>query len=236
MRNKLVLESLKTEYKKLFENVWEFGGGYGFRYHHGVRVMKYCQKIAEFPRFDNESINMDALLIGALFHDIGKIEAIDKNGQLIYGNYGGISHDALGAKIAPKYLEKFIKDKDLINQICLIISEQESKVVPTRIESKIIKDADRLDHYGVIHLWCSITHSNYHKKNIEGLKEFWEGEEGKKKYEANFSKFYFPEVRAIAEKRFKNLTKATELMFEEQSGIDLNTKSKQRRKRMENKD
>lgn len=216
-----ILDQLKQEYKNLFENVWEFGGGYGFRYQHGIRVMNYCHKIAKYPRFKEENINIDALLIAALFHDIGKIEAVDKNGQLIYGNYGGISHDALGAKIAPKYLEKFIKDKDLINLICLIISEQESKVIPTRIESKIIKDADRLDHYGVLHLWCSITHANYHNKNIEGLKEFWEGEEGKKKYEANFSKFYFSEVRAIAEKRFKNLTKATKFMFEEQDGEDL---------------
>ncbi len=219
--NQDLLSNLIVEYKQLFENVWEFGGGYGFRYHHGVRVMKYCQKIVKFPRFKNETINIDALLIAALFHDIGKIEAVNENGQLVYGNYGGVSHDALGAKIAPKYLEKYIKEKELIDLICLIISEQESKVTPTRIESKIIKDADRLDHYGVLHLWCSITYANYNNKNVEGLKEFWEGEEGKKKYESNSSKFYFPGVKAIAEKRFKNLTQATELMFKEDDGLDL---------------
>jgi len=219
--NQEILNNLIIEYKQLFENVWEFGGGYGFRYHHGVRVMNYCKKIAKYPRFKNENLNIDALLISALFHDIGKIEAVNKSGQLIYGNYGGISHDALGAKIVPKHLEKYIKDKELINLICLIISEQEGKITPTRIESKIIKDADRLDHYGVLHLWCSITYANYQKKNIEGLKEFWDGEEGKKKYEANFSKFYFPEVRAVAEKRFENLTKTTELMFEEQDANDI---------------
>lgn len=218
--NNNLLNKLIAEYKKLFENVWELGGGYGFRYQHGVRVMNYCQKIAKYPRFKEEDLNIDALLVAALFHDIGKIEAVDKNYQLIYGNYGGISHDALGAKIAPTYLEKYIKDIELIDLICLIISEQESRTIPTRIESKIIKDADRLDHYGVLHLWCSITHANYHKKNIEGLKEFWEGEEGKTKYVANFSKFYFPEVKAIAEKRFENLSRATELMFEEQDAED----------------
>ena len=116
---------------------------------------------------------------------------------------------------------KFIKDKELIDLICLIISEQESKIIPTRIESKIIKDADRLDHYGVLHLWCSITYANYNNKNVEGLKEFWEGEEGKVKYEANFSKFYFPEIRDIAEKRFNNLSKTTDLILIEQIGEDL---------------
>lgn len=219
--NQDLLNNLISEYKQLFENVWELGGGYGFRYHHGVRVMKYCQKITKFPRFKDENLNKDALLIAALFHDIGKIEAVDENGQIVYGNYGGISHDALGARIAPKYLEKYIKDQKLIELICLIISEQESRVIPTRIESKIIKDADRLDHYGVLHLWCSITHANYQNKNIEGLKEFWEGEEGRRKYEANFSKFYFPEVKEIAEKRFKDLTKASELIYNESEGLDL---------------
>lgn len=219
--NQEILSKLMVEYKSLFENVWELGGGYGFRYHHGIRVMKYCQKISELPRFKNENLNIDALLVAALFHDIGKIEAVDKNSQLIYGNYGGISHDDLGAKIAPKYLKKYTNDQELIDLICLLISEQESKIMPTRTESKIIKDADRLDHYGVLHLWCSITHTNYHQKNIEGLKEFWEGEEGKKKYEANFSKFYFPEVKVIAEKRFFDLTKATESMFDEEEGLDI---------------
>lgn len=218
--NQDTLDILKAEYKKLFKSVWEFGGGYGFRLNHGVRVMKYCQKIAKYPRFHSENINIDALLIGALFHDIGKIKAIDKNGQLIYGNYEDTNHNALGAKIAPEYLNKFIKNKEYIDLICLIISEQESKD-PSMIESKIVKDADRLDHCGVLHLWCSITYANYQKKNIEGLKEFWDGDEGKTRYEANFSKFYFPEVRAVAEKRFNNLKQTTELMFEEQEGRDL---------------
>jgi hypothetical protein len=218
--NQEILEQLITEYKTLFENVWEFGGGYGFRINHGIRVMKYCQKIVKYPRFKDTNLDTDAVIIAGLFHDIGKVKAIDKNGQLIYGNYGDTNHNDLGSKIAPNYLNKFIKDKELIDLICLIIAEQESKN-PTRIESKIVKDVDRLDHCGVLHLWCSITYANYQKKNIEGLKEFWVGEEGKKKYEINFSKFYFPEVKAIAEKRFKNLSKATELMFEEQNGEDL---------------
>jgi hypothetical protein len=218
--NQKVLEQLEAEYKTLFENVWEFGGGYGFRINHGIRVMNYCQKIVKYHRFKDTDLNTDAVIIAGLFHDIGKVKAIDKNCQLIYGNYGDTNHNDLGAKIAPEYLNKFIKDQELINLICLIIAEQESKT-PTRIESKIVKDADRLDHCGVLHLWCSITYANYQKKNIEGLKEFWGGDEGKTKYEANLSKFYFPEVRAIAEKRFKNLTKATELMFQEQNGEDL---------------
>lgn len=54
--NQEILSKLMVEYKSLFENVWELGGGYGFRYHHGIRVMKYCQKISELPRFKYEVI------------------------------------------------------------------------------------------------------------------------------------------------------------------------------------
>lgn len=219
--NKNLVESLQQELYLLFSNVYEDGGGYGFRYQHSIRVMRYCQKIATLPRFKGEKIDLNALLIGGLFHDIGKIVAVDKSGHLIYGNYGGISHNQAGAEIAKKYLKKFTSNNKLIDLVCLIISEQDSKRETTTIESKIVKDADRLDHYGVLHLWCSITHANYHRKNIEGLKEFWEGKEGLSKYISSLSKFYFPEIRLAAEKRFNNLKQATEFMFEEHEGEDL---------------
>ena len=216
-----LINSLEQELYSLFKNVYEDGGGYGFRYQHSLRVMRYCQKIASYPRFQNHNINLNALLIGGLFHDIGKIIAVDEKGHLIYGNYGGISHDQAGAEIAPKYLKKYISDKKLIDLICLIISEQENKKETTTIESQIVKDADRLDHYGVLHLWCSVTYANYHQKNIEGLKEFWEGEEGLSLCQKCLSEFFFSEVKAIAEKRLQHLKQATDFMFNEQEGKDL---------------
>jgi len=215
------LIALQEEFKKIFDNTYELGGGYGFRYQHGVRVMNYCKKIAEFPIFKNESLNVDALMIAALFHDVGKIKAVDEHGQIIYGNYGDKSHEQLSAEITPGYIEKYIKDKDLIKLICLIIAEQEKGVVPTRTESKIIKDADRLDNYGVIHLWRTAVYSNYEKKNIEGLQEFWESEEGKIKCKNNLAKYFFPEVAAIAKMRYEKLDEVTRRMIEEQKGDDI---------------
>lgn len=218
---KELISKLKKNYKKIFEGVWEYGGGYGYRYRHGVRVMENVQKISQLPIFKKERIDHNALQIAALFHDVGKIVAVDKNKQLIYGNYGDKSHDEIGAKIVKKYLKKYISNKNLIEKIALIIVEQEKDKENISLESKIVKDADRLDHFGVIHLWVSIIYANYQKKNIEGLKEFWEGDEGKKHYIKNLDKFYFPEVKKIAQKRLGNLEKTTELIFEEDMGKDI---------------
>jgi len=96
------------------------------------------------------------LLSAALFHDIGKIVAVNKDGLLVYGNYGNKSHEIVGSEIAPKYLKKYIDDDKLVDLICLIIKEQDRSVPTTKSETNIIKDADRLDHAGVTHIWCSI--------------------------------------------------------------------------------
>ncbi len=219
--DKKTLSKIRAEYKRIFRNVYEMGGGWGYRYRHGLRVMRYCRKIGKYSRFRGEKLNMEAMLVAALFHDIGKIRAVNENKELIYGNYGGETHEALGAKLAPEYLKKFIKNEKQIDLISLLISEQEPGRKETRTESSIIKDADRLDHFGVLHLWVSVVYANYNKKNIEGLREFWESEEGKERYLRNFSKFNFEEVKRVAERRFANLTKATELIFEEDKGKDL---------------
>lgn len=220
MDNKLI-ESLEKELKDVFGNVYEYGGGYGYRYQHSMRVMNYCKKIAQLPSFKDKEINIEALLAAALFHDIGKIVAVDKDGLLVYGNYGDKSHEIVGAEIAPKYLKKYTNDEKLIELICLIIREQDRNVPVTRIESNIIKDSDRLDHAGVTHIWCSVTFANYQKKNVEAFKEFWESDEGKTRFESSLSRYIFPEVAQIARKRLTKLEDFTELMFKEQEGEDI---------------
>jgi len=219
--NEPLIKSLEKELKDIFGNVYEYGGGYGYRYQHSIRVMNYCKKIAKFPRFENEKVNVDALLSAALFHDIGKIVAVNKDGLLVYGNYGNKSHEIVGSEIAPKYLKKYIDDDKLVDLICLIIKEQDRSVPTTKVETNIIKDADRLDHAGVTHIWCSITYANYQKKNIEAFKEFWDSDEGKIKFESSLNRYIFPEVAQIARKRLDKLEEFTDLLLREQEGKDI---------------
>lgn len=98
MDNKLI-EPLEKEIVNVFGNVYEYGGGYGYRYQHSIQVMNYCKKIIQFSSFKDKEINTDAL-----FHDIGKIVAVGKDGLLVYVNYGDKSYEIVGSEIAPKYL------------------------------------------------------------------------------------------------------------------------------------
>ena len=64
---------------------------------------------------------------------------MNKNRELVYGNYGGETHEALGAKLAPKYLRKFIKDKNKLELISLFIAEQEPGKMKSGLNQKLLK-------------------------------------------------------------------------------------------------
>lgn len=196
-------QKLLDEYKSIFINVYEAGGGYGFRYFHGLRTMKYCEKIMKLNYFKNKNINKDATLIAALFADVGKIEAVNSQGELVYGSEADLNHDKIGVDIAKRHLVKFIKDEKLIDFISQIISEQHG--TQTTLESKIVKDADRLDNYGYIQIWRHITYALYDKRNIDRLSEFWFGEGANIKAKNYLKKFNFLVTKQIAVKRYKKL-------------------------------
>ena len=212
-------ESLIKEYKRIFINVYEAGGGYGFRYFHGVRTMTYCERILKLDFFKNKKINKDAVIIAALFADVGKIEAVDKNGELVYKSPANENHDKIGAKIVTKYLSKHIEDKKLLDLIVEIISEQH--VTQTSLESKIVKDVDRLDNYGYIQIWRHITHANHDKRNIDRIKEFWIDGGEKQRAKKYLNKFNFPVIGKISNERYKKLDNLILEIDRESKGFDI---------------
>ena len=213
-------QRLITEYKKAFINTFEAGGGYGFRYFHGVRVMTYCEKFLKLPYFKNKKINYDVVIIAALFADIGKVEAINKKGEIVYGSKADNNHAELGATIVKKYLSKHIKDEKLINDVALVINEQHDKD-QTTIEARIVKDADRFDNYGFIKIWRHITHAHYDKRNIDRLKEFWIDEDAKSKAKKYLSQFNFPVIKRLAIARYKKLDHLIKEIDLETQGKDI---------------
>lgn len=197
-------QHLIEEYKKASYNTFEAGGGHGFRYYHGVRVMTYCEKFLELPYFKDKKVNKDAAIIAALFADIGKVAALNEQGELIYGSQGDLDHAEIGARIIREYLEKHIKDVKLIDFIAQIIDEQHGKE-QTSLEAQLVKDADRLDNYGFIQIWRHITFAHYDKRNIDRLNEFWVQEAAREKAKGYLEKFHFPFVKKIAMQRFEKL-------------------------------
>ncbi|MEI6288165.1 MAG: HD domain-containing protein [bacterium] len=218
--NKNLEKKLTEKYKSVFINSFEAGGGYGFRYYHGLRTMIYCKNILKIDFFKNKKINQDATLIAALFSDIGKLESINKKGELIYKSKANNNHAEIGGKIVEKYLSGIIKDKKLIYFISSIISEQHLKQ-QTSIESKIVKDLDRLDNYGFIQIWRHITYAHYDKRNIDRLGEFWFQEEANLKAKEYLNKFNFSVIKKIAKRRFKKLDYLIKEIVRESNGQDI---------------
>src|SRR4030042_341322 len=202
--NKQLKEKLIVEYKKAFINTFEAGGGYGFRYYHGLRTMQYCERFLKLPYFRHKKINKDAVVIAALFADIGKIKTINKNGKLVYGSKEDYNHAEIGAKIVVKYLTKHIKDKTLINLVTDIINEQHNKE-QTTLEAKLVKDVDRFDNYGFIQIWRHITYAHHDKRNVDRLKEFWVDEKARESAKNYLKKFNFTIISKIALVRYKKL-------------------------------
>ena len=213
-------KQLLEEYRNIFINSFEAGGGYGFRFYHGVRMMRYCEAFLRLPSFKHIKINRDALAIAALFADVGKVRAINKRGELVYGSKGDREHAKSGALLVSWYISKYLKDKKLMNFIQEIIREQQG-IRQMTIESKLVKDADRLDNYGFIQIWRHITYAHYDKRNIDRLNEFWIKEAWRRKAKDYLKKFNFPIIKKIAMERFKKLDYLLKEINKEMNGMDI---------------
>lgn len=211
---------LVDEYTKAFADTYEAGGGYGFRVDHGIRCMTYVEKILELSYFKNKKVNKAAAIIAALYADIGKVEALDENKEIIYGSPADNDHANVGAYIVGNYIGTYIKDETLLKLVSEIIEEQHGKEQTTD-EAKLVKDVDRLDNYGYITAWRHITYATHDKRRIDRLNEFWVGENAREKAKNYLEKFHFDFVRKIAEKRFKKFDEFLKEIEVEVKGEDI---------------
>lgn len=110
----------------------------GHDYSHVLEVARYSIQIAErIP----EKAEPFILITGALFHDIGRVDA--PSGQL---------HGLLGGGIAQEFLKTTWVDKEAIEKVCRIVVRHTptSMLPPETIEEKIVFDADALDRLGLM--------------------------------------------------------------------------------------
>lgn len=175
----------------------EIGGGVNYRYYHGLRTMKACKKILNSQELVNTKVNKKALLIAALFHDIGKVSYIEADGTL-QGDRSKdeISHEELGARILPKYLENVISESD-IKQIANIIRNQHD-LKSNFIETRILHDADVLDSIGLINVWRMFTYSGKKARSLEETLIYYK--EISKDIKRN-EHLYFSVTKTIAKRR-----------------------------------
>lgn len=218
--NRAVRNDLLLRYRRKFEHVYEASGSYGFRVDHGVRVMRACELLLPRIKIRLAPWRRDALLVAALFADIGKVKAVDRSGELMYGSKGDLHHPELGADLLPGLLRGVRLDHRLVPLAQQCIREQGGRN-QVLAEAKIIKDADRLDNYGVHQLWRQVTFAIHHQRRIDQLWEFWHDNGGRLAAKRYLRAFHIPYIHRVAERRFNLLDKALVAIHREHTGADL---------------
>lgn len=167
MTNKVKAE-LRSILLNAFKNTEETGGGKEYRYFHGIHVADITQKIikAEGLRVDN-----DLLYFTALFHDIGKIKALNNEALIDYKSKGNLDHDNINTGFLNKYVGQLIPLEKQQRAIDII---HETPSQQSTIECKVLRDADELSNFGYMQIWRMATDAALTKKNILEAFSYWD--------------------------------------------------------------
>jgi HD superfamily phosphohydrolase len=202
--NQKDIDFYTSQLYKLFKDISEPGGGWAFRYWHGLRVMSYINNfLKKYPiYFAKFNIDSEIAIIAGLFHDIGKIKAVDASKIINYSSKGNSDHQRIGGDIIKNILKNRL-GQEKIEKISNIIKEH-SRPSRANVECLLVSDCDILDNCGLLKLWRTITYAHYQKKNINRIWEYWE-QEGCKKIKDDIGKIHFPPIKKTALRRFKKL-------------------------------
>jgi uncharacterized protein len=110
----------------------------GHDYSHVLEVTRYTIEIAERIA---DKVDPFVLIVGALFHDIGRV-----------GAPTGALHGLVGGTIAESFLKTSLLDTETIQRIVRIVVRhtETSMLPPETVEEKIVYDADGLDRLGLM--------------------------------------------------------------------------------------
>ena len=142
------LEKAKEEFIK-YTNTYDLENtGITRKIYHSLRVMEYSKKIAENMNLFEEQVKL-ATLIG-LLHDIARFEQMKRYGT--YKDKISIDHGDFAIEILEKdnFIRKFIETDKYDNIIKIAIKNHNKYKIENLegeelLQSKIIKDADKLD-------------------------------------------------------------------------------------------
>lgn len=130
-------------------NISKIEAKYPFRtrFRHIVRVVKWCERILEFEKVEDE----DIVYIAAIFHDSGK----PFEGERL--------HPQISSEICRRYLKTQGYDGKKIDRICYCIENHSKKLSQEELEFEprelvVLLEADVLDEIGAIGvLWDSMA-------------------------------------------------------------------------------
>jgi len=201
--------------EKSFKNTFELGGGKEYRFFHGIQVATFAEKIAQK---ENLKVDFDTLFIAALFHDIGKIKAVDKTGMIDYQSKANKHHEEISSRKLQSVIGHIVKDKKLITKSAQIILETKQGV--KLLEAKVLKDADELGNFGYLQIWRTFTYAALAKLSLFENISYWE-KEGRLSRVELINNLYFAISKKVARRGLDKIDRFFKEIKEEAEGNNI---------------
>lgn len=135
-----------------------------YRFEHTLRVSKWGEKIAI-----DEGLDIDALVVGCLLHDISYIEEIDSEEK-------AINHGRRSAEIVGDFLNELDFDldtkNDILHGIAIHVDGKSAKEWRNSVLASSIGDADNLDRFDAYRIYEFLQFNNYSEMNIAEKEKF----------------------------------------------------------------
>lgn len=132
LKEEKIIENVKNKHKELIEKAIELMSlveDVEHNSNHMEDVVKNTSRL--LVKLANEDVDIDACIIGAYWHDVGRIEK-DKG------------HEELSANMLVKKMKELGYDSKFIELCDNTVRYHKWTMKPTSIEGKILKDADKL--------------------------------------------------------------------------------------------
>lgn len=156
--------------RKSFINKEEAAGGMGYRYFHSLRVYGAAKALLDSDEVRDRKVDRDAVLVAALFHDIGRAEYDTVDPEMP-------GHDEKSAAFIRNRLGKIVS-KDLAARAAGIMDDYDDRG-RSYLEKDILVSADLLDKLGALNIWRSFVYGSYKKLTAKDRLDYWNYENKK---------------------------------------------------------
>lgn len=149
-------------------------GGHNYRLYHQLRVADAAYQIFKSGEFADA--NEKIVVIGGLFHDIGRIYILKQNdSKTLKFDRKELDkqkgHEELSKQVISEILKNDLTTQE-IEKVCSAIDRSSDHYNRTA-ENKILYDADFLDELGVLNLFRMFTYSGTRGRTIEETVKYW---------------------------------------------------------------
>ena len=159
----------------------------GSIYYHGLRVSKGVIQLRKMVTGDNS--HDPYLRAAALFHDVGK---------------GMEPHAAVGATLMKEQLRPYMAS-DEIDEVVRLIAIHDDRKPDSRkhdMPTRLLQDADLLDHYGTSEIFMCFSYSAVHERGMHTALDFYRND-FKKIITRQRKLLNFDESRRIFEEKYR---------------------------------